>query len=216
MRHQQKTLSHEEASTLLPWLTNGSLAENEIDRVLDHVRACMECRREVKHLDLLRDAVLQDADASPIPSPDVRKMMSRIEYYEDRRISGPVARLSGVLQRHRYFTFMTQGAVLMVLVAILLWPDTQEPQFTTLTQVENLSSGNYIRTVFNPGLSESDVLNVATKLSLNVVSGPSARGVYTLGAAQEISSAELDELAFVLRGQPEVLFAESVRIGVEP
>lgn len=216
MKDTAEILSHEQVSALLPWLINGSLSENEKDALMEHANSCLDCRREAKQLKALQAALSRESALSSVPRPKLSRMMKRIEEYEDCRTFNPVARLMDYCTRNRRSLLAAQGVAIVVIVALFMWPATNEPQFRTLTQIENLSSGSYIRTVFKPGISESDLMQFMANYDLDVVSGPSARGVYTLGTQRTLSSKEIDKLALALRGNPEVLFAESLHIRVEP
>lgn len=60
----QPALSH--PSELLPWYVNGTLEEDELREVEEHLRSCVACRREVEEWGELRRGVQQ---AAPQPPP---------------------------------------------------------------------------------------------------------------------------------------------------
>lgn len=216
MRFDNKILAHDEAMALLPWLANGSLSEAESSAVLQHARQCLACRREAKYLERVNGIFADSADAAVVPAANLKKILRRIEEYEDRRERKVAMRLWRFFQRYRRAAVLAPGAAAMLILAVVLWPGAPEPQFTTLTQVEDLPPGNYMRTVFDPLLDEPEVVELVAALNLRIVAGPSANRVYTLVPGRQLSSAEFARVAETLRANPEVLFAEPIRVGVAP
>ncbi|MDH3553051.1 MAG: hypothetical protein OER22_10600, partial [Gammaproteobacteria bacterium] len=66
--NKHEPMSHEQASELLPWLVNDSLAEGERDLVHEHATSCVICRRELHELENLRDSISDVSAATAIPA----------------------------------------------------------------------------------------------------------------------------------------------------
>ena len=211
----RESLSHEQAVELLPWLVNDSLAQQEQEAVRAHTQSCVICRRELHDLEQVRDSIFRASDSALIPEPDMRNINVRIDALIDRQNRGRelLARLREVLDSPWRMAFAAQSVVLIVLASVLFWPEPEGGEFATLTEAQNLADGQYIRVVFSPELQQSQITSMLDKYALTIVDGPSMRGVYTLGAAN--TKLNSDTVLSSLQGDPDVLFAQPVVIGVE-
>lgn len=210
-----ESVSHEHAIELLPWLVNNSLDEREREAVLEHAQACVICRRELTNLQQLRDSISNTSSTSPLPEPDLRNINARIDALIDRQNWGRElwSRLREARDSSWRIAFAAQTVALIVLATVLFWPEPRSEEYTTLTQVQNLPDGQYLRVVFSPNLQQSQLTNLLDKHKLTIVDGPSIRGVYTLGVAD--TGLYSDRLLSRLQGDPDVLFAQPVMIGVD-
>ncbi len=211
----REAVSHEQAVELLPWLVNDSLDEQEKEAVLKHAHACVICRRELTNLRQLQDSISQAPSALPIAEPDMRNINARIDALIGRQNRGRelLSRLREVLDSPWRIAFAAQTVVLIVLAGVLIWPEPRGGEFITLTQTENLPDGQYFRVVFSPDLQQPQLTALLDKHDLTIVDGPSIRGVYTLGVAN--TDLHSDMLLSGLQGDPNVLFAQPVIVGVD-
>lgn len=206
-------MAHDEARELLPWLVNGTLRETERDRVREHAASCVICRSELEELERLQSALRQAETAQPVPPPDMRRINARIDAQleQERGRERIAAAISAFLRSPWRIAFVAQSIALASLLAILLWPPPDSAQFTTLTEPDSLPAGAYIRVVFDPGLGSADIAAIADSHSLEIVKGPSERGVATLGHRSTAGTPGRNRTLDRLREQPGVLFAEPVR-----
>jgi len=207
-----EVLPHERAAELLPWLVNNSLDEDEKGAVLEHARACVICRRELGVLEQLRDSIAPTAAAAPIPAPDMRNINARIDALINRQ-DWPrrlLAQIGDSLEGSWRIAFAAQSVLLVVLVGLLLWPNPENREFTTLSQPDELPAGHYVRLVFSPDLAQSELSILLHKYGLEVVEGPSTRGVYTVRLPETSTNPERDELVANLQMDMGVLFAQPV------
>ena len=211
----RESVSHEQAIELLPWLVNNSLDEREKEAVLEHAQACVICRRELTNLQQLQNSISDTSSTSPLPEPDLRNINARIDALIDRQNWGRElwSRLREALDSSWRIAFAAQTVALIALAAVLFWPEPRSEEYTTLTQVQNLPDGQYLRVVFSPDLQQSQLTNLLDKHKLTIVGGPSIRGVYTLGVTN--TSAYDDILLSGLQDDPDVLFAQPVIIGAD-
>ena len=207
------SVSHEQAVELLPWLVNNTLDAQEKEAVLSHAQACVICRRELTNLQQLQDSISLAPNASTIPEPDMRSINARIDAHIDRQGRGRelLSRFLGIFDSPLRIAFLTQTAVLLVLVTVLLWPAPESSEFTTLTQTEDLPDGRYVRVVFSPNYDQSEIAILLDQYQLTIVNGPSNRGVYTVAFADSIESS--DAMISRLQDDPIVLFAQPVNVG---
>lgn len=205
-------LPHEKAAELLPWLVNDSLDEVEKVAVLEHAHACVICRRELVDLEQLRDSISHASAALPTPAPDMRNINARIDGLINGRSWGRnlLSRIRNTRPSSWRIAFAVQSILMIVLVSLLLWPEPEYPEFTTLTQQNDLPDGLYVRLVFSPELTQSDLSTLLEEFALEVIEGPSTRGVYTLGMAESSSAEDRDKLVTSLQADPRVLFAQPV------
>ncbi len=207
-----ESLPHEHAMEMLPWLINDSLLGDERAAVLDHAQSCVMCRREMKSLEDLRDSINSLSSPVPIPAPDMRNINARIDKLINRqnwarRSKSWIGEFFASPWRAAY---VAQTVLLVVLAAVLLWPATREPEYSMLTQTSDLADGYYVRVVFSPDLTHSDLKELLDDLELRIVAGPSDRGVYTLATENSIVITERDAALAHLLNNRSVLFAQPV------
>ena len=207
-----ESISHEEATELLPWLVNGSLERSKQDLIRDHARFCVVCRRELEALETLRDCVANDMRSEHIPPPDMRSINARIDQLIEKRswkqkLLGWVQTLT---EKPWKLAFVMQTFLVFGLALALMWPSGPEPEFTTLTQPEDLQGTHHIRVVFTSDTTLADVTALLNEMELAVETGPSAQGVYTLAFAEGLSVQDRAQLIGQLQNKPFVQFAQSV------
>ncbi len=211
----RNSVLHEQAMELLPWLVNNSLSSDEQVAILDHAKCCVVCRREMKQLENLRDSIKCLSRRVPIPAPDMRNINARIDRLIDRQNLGRRS-LSWIGEFFRSpwrIAYAVQTALLLVLGAALLWPETRDAEFTTLTQPQELAVGHYVRVVFSPELNQANLQTLLDDLELRIVNGPTDRGVYTLATENSMAVEERDLALVRLSKSPGVIFAQPVNQG---
>ena len=206
---------------LLPWLINNSLGDDEQAVVLEHAKSCVACRREMRQLEQLRDSIKCLSRSEPIPAPDMRNINARIDQFIDRQnlARRSLLWIGGFFERPWRTAYAAQTILLVVLAAALLWPNTPitpstpNAEFTTLTQPRELAVGHYVRAVFSPELTTTDLQALLHKLELAIVDGPTDRGVYTLATENSNVAEQRDAVLMTLSKSPGVLFAQPVNHG---
>ncbi len=206
---------HEQAMELLPWLVNDSLSSDERVAVLDHAKCCVVCRREMQQLENLRDSIKCLSNRVAIPAPDMRNINARIDSLIDRQNLGrrTLSWISEFFPSPWRAVYAAQTVLLVVLGAALLWPDTRNAEFTTLTQSQELAAGHYVRVVFSPELTAADLQTLLDDLELTIVNGPTDRGVYTLATEDSMAVEQRDVALTKLSKNPGVIFAQPVNQG---
>ena len=208
----RESLLHEHAMEMLPWLINDSLLSDERAAVLDHAQSCVMCRREMKSLQDLRDSINSLSSPVPIPEPDMRNINARIDKLINRQnwTRRSISWIGEFFASPWRAAYVAQSVLLVVLAVALLWPATPDTEYTTLTQGSDLDDGHYVRVVFSPDLTHSDLKELLDGLELSIVAGPSDRGVYTLATENSIAVEERDTALASLLKNRSVLFAEPV------
>lgn len=208
----RKSVTHEQAIELLPWLVTGSMDEDEQQKVREHAHSCVVCRRELQELELINDLIAEAAKSGPIPPPDMRNINVRIDRLMARRgrMREWISRFGGRILNPWRLAFAVQTVLVIVLAAVLWWPASQDAEYATLTQPQALPDGHYVRVVLDPDMPISELASLLDEMNLTVAEGPSARGIYTLGVPQPLSQVDRDGLLVNLQENPKVLFAQWV------
>jgi hypothetical protein len=164
-------MNHQQVIELLPWYVNTTLGQQERDRVEAHLRECGECARELEQMRELRQAVRTAGEPIPEPSPfQFTRAMARVEEYE-REKSRP--RWWQISPRFARVAMAAQFLVILALGSLLF----RERLFVTATGV---SAGPRIVLGFQAGVTEEIVRQLVQEIHGNIVSGPSALGLYTV------------------------------------
>lgn len=219
---------HADLQALLPWYVNGTLVGQELDAVTRHLGQCAACQADVRHWRSVAAAVHltpeSDTTVSP-PTAQFAALMARIDtaagtgtthapWWERvvawHRNLGTT--LTGTSRAVR-FALAGQGALIVILAALLLWtptPGIQAP-YRTLTQDTTAMSQHAVRLqlVFADDLRVSDLRVLLAQVQAMVINGPTAMGVYTIAvAAPDATTAE--HVLQTLRTHPKVRFAALV------
>jgi hypothetical protein len=210
-------MSHDKAAGLLPWLVNNSLDAVEREAVRDHATSCVICRRELTQLETLQAAIASAEMPDSVSVPDMRRINARIDASLERETAGValLVRLREWFDNPWRVAFAAQTALLIAVLAFWVSPPISEPEFTTLTEPQVLPDGHYVRIVFNPTLDTAAISALLEGTGLNVSSGPSPRGVYTLRFADGTAVADRAAVVTALHGEPGVLFVQPVTGGEE-
>ncbi len=210
--NRDETMTHEEVRELLPWFVNDSLDDVEHERVDAHARSCVICRRELQELRQMRTSIRQQSEDAPIPEPDMRRINARIDALIDRQERGGrwLLALKDFFASPQRLAIAAQAAAIAVLLGVLLWPEPQTPRYTTLTASDALPEGTYIRVVFDPALAATDVAAIVEANGLEVVNGPSPRGVAVLRVQPTATEVDSESVVNALLAGQGVLFAQPI------
>ena len=211
---RRRELRHETAWQLLPWLAQGTLEDRELRGTLEHLKYCEVCREELRYLPELRAAAPPaGSEASPDPDAAFRRLIRRVEAFEDRQARTPG---SGTFL-HWVRTLDTPAAVwagLLLVLALgtgwMLRPGPEAALFRVLSDEAPATSPDaaQLRVVFAPETPELRLREILLSVGAELADGPSPTGVYTLRLPSAQGVAQ-DELAR-LRSLPEIRFLEPI------
>jgi hypothetical protein len=216
---------HQEVSALLPWYVNGSIGEQDRQRVDAHLPACADCRNDLaQELRVYRGMTAEPA-IEHMPAASLKRLQARLDGIgappaatgaEDARSAAAPGRRS-----MRWPGLMAASIAVMAVALSLLAADrwlqlrapATQPNFYTVTTAAPRPQGEVIRAVFSPSITLVELQSILDEAQLRIISGPTEAGVYSLAAK---SGRPVSSSLALLRGHDKVRFAESTQVSVRP
>jgi anti-sigma factor RsiW len=201
---------HDEAQRLLPWLTSGTLPEDERARVEQHVQHCASCQADLAWERTLRSA--GQPEAPPIdPGAALRKLAPRLDHPGKR--TGILARWTQAFaandSRWLRTIAMAQLGVIAGLALLLLRPG-DDASYRTLGAAAH-APGNLV-VVFDPRTPERELRRILHRSGARVVDGPTVTEAYVLS----VPAPQAGEALARLRSEPSVTLAEPLAAESRP
>jgi hypothetical protein len=214
---------HQRIWELLPWYTNGSLAERESEMVTAHLAVCPRCEAEALTCQRTAEELRAVGEAAPSPHPvQLQRVLARIDESEREEGAGGGAwgrgawsTLAAAARGPLRGALVAQAAAILLLVGLLAWRESSRPApeaappavYRTLSDPAAAPAPAVdLRVMFAPQASEREIRGLLLGIHVQITAGPSRIGVYTI----EIP-ADGDPVAVVLarlRSEPQVAFAE--------
>ena len=197
-------LNHDAVYELLPWLANGSLAAAEREGVESHVRSCIVCRRELKELEHLRQAVR----SQPTLHLSAEGGLDRLQRQLDREAATrPARRDTGFAP---FLRFAAVASVGVAFLGVLLWlaPNTPNQTGYVTLGTQSAQQRAQIDVIFNQQTAVADIQALLKTVDGEIVAGPSQVGRYSLRIhGGNVKDPEVDALIEQLARDPRVRFA---------
>jgi len=228
MNATNSTTEHQEIWELLPWLANGRLSESDFMRVHAHLRLCSACRDESAAQRRICDVMSADTGVEQMPMAALNRLRQRIEEAERGvGLDGPPdpppsptmrsdTRLPGAILAARFRRRAAAVAASVIAISIALglpaalrWNQARRASaaYHTVTTEAAQHPGEVIRAVFAPSATLSELQAILQDAHLQIVSGPTEAGVYSLSITGPQS---IDWTLRRLRGHESVRFAEGL------
>ncbi len=181
---------HRQASLLLPWYVNETLAEDERDFVRAHLAECAECRDDLGVLQTMRESVVAGSAAPIVPKPRVAELLSRLNGASDVQESPFVL--------GRWLIAATIGAISVALawLVVEVAGNRVEPTvFETATSMSSVTTMDYVvRLDFDDSVGEADRERILAALGArDVTRDLQASGYRAVITAPAMSFAELQQ-----------------------
>ena len=192
MARSNRNPDHDFSYQLLPWLVNGTLKDEDRQRVIDHMADCVSCQQELGVLDELNSVMVGEQITTPTPNLE--------------RIHGRLRNRFWVNPNWWYRPLLATAAVasiafVLLAVQILTSPPQDQP-FRTATGSQRVELGQ-IQVVFSPAFTAAEQQQLLQSLSLQVVAGPSPQGKFVLAPGPDTPQ----DFALRLQQSPGVAFA---------
>jgi hypothetical protein len=189
-------IDHESASGLLPWLVNGTLDDDERERVERHVRHCIACRAELAEQQALLTLMRRQPTLPVSAERELERLQRRISPGANRYRRAPLAAAAAAA---------LAGVIGLYVLSRVEEPEPREAAYRTLTQGE--SAAVLIDVVF-ADISDVEMRALLAENGAEIVAGPSPRlGRYTLRLVEASSATDVDAVLRRLAGDDRVRFA---------
>jgi len=168
-------ITHDDASTLLPWYVNGTLDAGEREAVEAHLAHCVACRQELAFLREVAAATAENGAPAPA-GVDVRSLSGRLRrawWLTPAPARGLVAAQAAVIAGLVVWTAVMPAAPVATYYATL-----DEP-------AQPAAPGGRLQLVFAADTTEERLRALLLDHKLRLVAGPSPLGVYTVAVEAE-------------------------------
>ena len=208
--------AHEAVWELLPWYHNDGLDAVQRARVDSHLRECLICTREVRHLRQLSMAIV-----APANEQACAQAFQRLTAQIDVRNSSWRERLRALLVGLLAPAPMLATVAVIALCALLVWngqrsnetvSDNAEQQFQTLGRHDRLASRldqPLLRVVLKDGVSAAERQRWLSSHNAELVDEPSDIGVMTVRLT--LGPRSIATVIEHMRAEADTLFVEPLR-----
>jgi ferredoxin-like protein FixX len=218
--------AHAELEALLPWYANGTLTTDEANKVEQHLEQCVECQDELAQCRVLANAVQADPRHWQPPPGAFEKLMADIEQLEKKPVASTVPAPSLLQRIQAWFNLTpepirwTLGLETIAVAALLMVIAT--PGLRLASDYETLSStteqgttaGPHLRIMFNDAATASEMQHLLLDIEANIVSGPTALGVYIVALPNDAGTApSLSTILARLRAHHQIRLVEPIAPG---
>jgi hypothetical protein len=217
------TSIHRKTWDQIPWIVNGTLPEPEQHAAARHLQSCGDCREELEFQRHIARSIATGELADVDPQRSWQQLRARIE---TPQLATEVSHTESAAATHPRWTSWLIAAMVVQAIGLgvlgtAFWSRQnavtapQTAVYRTLSAAEAVLPGApTIRVVFAPEMSLGRMQALLAAAGLQVLSGPSSAGVWSLGPAGDSNRTATQAALQRLRTSPEVHFAEGVE-GVE-
>jgi hypothetical protein len=227
--------AHQELSELLPWYVNKTLQGAELRAVETHLAVCLTCKRELKQLQRLAQAVIKEGALDSAEQASFLRLKKRLHSGQQLDVHslpqqvkpvgaiGNVSQINTIKKRGWTGSAMPRTALAMAAVLLLslsvLMPryvgnaDLLGSNFRTLSDAPDAKqdgiSANEIRVVFADNVDQQQKNTILERVHGRFVSdNPTAQGVYTVRLEKDMAVKHLLDVIELLRKDNNIVFAE--------
>jgi hypothetical protein len=218
---------------VLPFVANGRAAPHELEAARRHIEQCASCRAEFEWERSLVQRMRTTSSVDYAPGAALSRFMDRLDAPPAKSLDGPQLAVSSTTaspgarrarargwrgaftsRRGLAWAAIGQSVALVALVGLFVTraPAPAPAGYATLSQPAAAVPVPGVRLVVAPTLSLAEFATLVRGIDAQIVSGPTAAGVYTLAVASphgDVATA-IDAALVRLRADPRVLFAEPV------
>lgn len=215
---------HDDVLMLLPWYANGTLAGSDLDKVRNHLKVCLTCRRELASTEYLAVGLQREPVMEISYKPSFDRLMAQIRREEQAKAAPApkAARASGFARLADWLSdwmapkYLVPALATVTMAAVIPFllrgegPAIGDAQvYQTLAMPGSMAkyAGSDVQLVFSDDASKQEISRLIASVQGELVDGPSPKGVFTVRIAQ---GRDLSEALARLRQDAKVVFAEPV------
>jgi hypothetical protein len=219
------TSIHRRTWDQIPWIVNGTLPEGELPAASQHLQGCSDCRDELAFQQHIAESLVSRSPADVDPQQAWQQLRARIEApgsADDSDATGTTRGTRRMAAVHSHWSGWLVAAVVVQAVGLgilgsTLWsrqvasPAISTAPYRTLSAAEPAGmSAATIRVVFAGDMTIGRMQQLLDQAGLQVISGPSSAGVWSLGPTGDSSRVATQSALRQLRANGDVHFAEAV------
>jgi anti-sigma factor RsiW len=208
-----------EVSERIPWYINGTISEDERQRLDAHLLHCANCRNEIAQDRLVYEVMNVDSGVEHMPAASLKRLRARLDDVDAATTALPADLTAAEKPGRRPAHWQGLAAASIVVMAVtigLLAADrwiqfrarTSAADYYTVTTPAPHAPGEMVRAVFSPTITLVEVQAILDEAGLRIVAGPTEAGVYSLAAD---SRRPVSSSLATLRANAKVRFAESIQ-----
>lgn len=206
-------IERQDALELFPWYLNGTLSDEEAERVRNHIKDSPELQSEADETDALFKALGDDVPVPMLTHERIERVMARLD--EQPQHANPVSRMINRFRNRRRLSRFGPGSLIpvalaaaAVLVAIVInvpQLDSEEGVYETLYE-DRPSIPILVKVADDVSGADAEIL--FEELSLEAE--PQPGGAYRVELPNETSVGELYEILRALRADGRVADAQAL------
>lgn len=194
---------HTEAERLLPWLVNGTLQNEELALVQQHLGECMACQHELAWLRSLQAICIEETLPADNPGRSLRRLRRRLD-------SARVGTRHDRVRRQPWLGWVIAAeAVLLLVLGAALLHETRSPAPAYHTLAAAQVPSEKLVVVFDPGISEAQLRRLMRASEAHIVYGPTEAGAWVIS----VPAAHAKTTREALRAAPGVMMVENLTAG---
>jgi hypothetical protein len=230
-RGRIRPADHREIRELIPWHVNGTIGTLDRQKLDAHFLTCNACRNEMLQERRICEAMPPDSSVEYMPIASFRRLQSRLDDGEvergraraahpprpDARARAHAEARARGAARPLPWPRLAAASIVISALALSLIPTNMRyrmqapvlsPDYHTVTTPGPRSGNEVIRAVFSPAIKLMELQLILDESDLQIVSGPTEAGVYSLAAT---SKRPVNSSLTLLRRHPAVRFAETIQ-----
>jgi anti-sigma factor RsiW len=200
--------SHADVDELLPWYANGTLASDEREAVERHLDQCTRCQNELTLLREVASTAREAVAAVPAVPDRLSETFARIDQWERSKAPSLSSRIAAFFDTLLHppsvrWALAAQFVVILALGGVMLLRPGSS--YTTLSGGSTgTAAGARLTVTFQPAATADAIRAALRAVDANVVSGPSAAGVYVV-EVPTTNAAAVDTAIDTLRANSSVI-----------
>jgi anti-sigma factor RsiW len=176
---------------LLPFYVNGTLDDDEKDRVEQAIKDDPSLKDEIAYLEKLREEVKAQEIENSAGELGLKRLQKALA--EERLKNDPIAQAKSKISNEQNWGWRVAAIaaclLLILQTAITMIPDQSGDLSAAGGPAITRTNGSIISVTFVPSAREENIRNLLLAIDANIVDGPSALGVYKISVSKDVAAA---------------------------